>query len=338
MQMVVLKMKKTLSVMAGLMLALGLLAGPPALAQQDVSRLSDRLDRLEASVQEIRAHLLAGRPISAGRKSSAPSVSGGASAVDAAGLTVKLADLEQEIRELTGRVEQAEHENRQLKQRIDNLISDTDHRLNQVESTAPATDGDVRTVVVPDTGASDPIGTGRNAKTKILGTIPADKTPGTTTPAEPAVQPEPVAVVRTGTVTEAPAPAPSLPSDAKGKYDAAFALLRARRFAEAEAGFQSLLQEHPKDVLAGNAQYWIGETHYARKNYEQAADAFLTGYKNYRGSSKGPDNLLKLGITLNILGQKSDACAVFDELKSRYGKASASIVRRMKRERSKAGC
>lgn len=321
------------SLATGLVLVITMLGTQPG-QTQDISRLAERIDRLEASVQEIRAHVLGGRQISS--PSTAPrqiSPSGNSANIDAAGLTVKLADLEREIRELTGRLEQAEFENRQLKKRMDGLVSDTDHRLSQVQG--GQTDGGgaiTTTTVVEENGGGDPIGTGRNAKTKVLGTIPATKTPTGN------VIPPKVAAVGTGSVKQAPAPAPTSPDSAKGKYDAAFALLRARRFAEAEAGFQSVLDQHPKDALAGNAQYWIGETHYARKDYESAAAAFLTGFKKYRGSSKGPDNLLKLGITLTILGQKSDACAVFDELKSRYAKASASIIRRMKRERKKAGC
>ena len=37
--------------------------------------------------------------------------------------------------------------------------------------------------------------------------------------------------------------------------------------------------------------------------------AFAEGYKIYKSSPKGPDNLLKLGITLAVLGRKADACA-----------------------------
>ena len=44
--------------------------------------------------------------------------------------------------------------------------------------------------------------------------------------------------------------------------------------------------------------------------------AFAEGYKVYKASPKGPDNLLKLGVTLAVLGRKPDACAVFATLQS----------------------
>ena len=79
--------------------------------------------------------------------------------------------------------------------------------------------------------------------------------------------------------------------------------------AGAERGFKAFLQSHPKHALAGNAQYWLGESYYARRDYQNAMTAFAEGYKTYKASPKGPDNLLKLGITLAVLGRKADACA-----------------------------
>ncbi len=71
--------------------------------------------------------------------------------------------------------------------------------------------------------------------------------------------------------------------------------------AGAEQGFETFLQSNPKHVLAGNAQYWLGESYYARKDYQNAMTAFAEGYKNYKTSPKGPDNLLKLGLTLAVM-------------------------------------
>ena len=65
----------------------------------------------------------------------------------------------------------------------------------------------------------------------------------------------------------------------------------------------------PNDPLAGNAQYWIGETYYVRGQYKNAADAFLKGYKKYKSSEKAPDTLLRLGMALAELGQKDAACS-----------------------------
>jgi tol-pal system protein YbgF len=108
--------------------------------------------------------------------------------------------------------------------------------------------------------------------------------------------------------------------------------------AGAERGFKAFLQSNPKHTLAGNAQYWLGETYYARKDYQNAMTAFAEGYKNYKASPKGPDNLLKLGITLAVMGRKSDACQIFSKFSQDYPRAPDLQKRRVDQERQKNGC
>lgn len=108
--------------------------------------------------------------------------------------------------------------------------------------------------------------------------------------------------------------------------------------AGAERGFKAFLQSHPKHALAGNAQYWLGESYYARKDYQNAMTAFAEGYKVYKTSPKGPDNLLKLGITLAVMGRKADACQVFAKFSQDYPRATDLQKRRVDQERQKNSC
>ena len=109
-------------------------------------------------------------------------------------------------------------------------------------------------------------------------------------------------------------------------------------YAGAEVAFRELVDAYPNDPLAGNAQYWIGETYYVRGQYKNAADAFLKGYKKYKSSEKAPDTLLKLGMSLAELGQKDAACSTFDELKTKYPGAPEHIRDEAKAQRKQAGC
>ena len=93
-----------------------------------------------------------------------------------------------------------------------------------------------------------------------------------------------------------------------------------------------------KHALAGNAQYWLGETYYARRDYQNAMTAFAEGYKVYKASPKGPDNLLKLGVTLAVLGRKADACTVFAKFSQDYPRATDLQKRRVDQERQKNSC
>jgi tol-pal system protein YbgF len=121
-------------------------------------------------------------------------------------------------------------------------------------------------------------------------------------------------------------------------YNDAFKKLQDGDYAGAEKGFRTFVQRNPQHALAGNAQYWLGETYYARRDYQNAMTAFAEGYKAYKTSPKGPDNLLKLGVTLANLGRKPDACAIFARFAQDYPRATDLQKRRIVQERQKNGC
>ncbi|HQS14702.1 tol-pal system protein YbgF [Reyranella sp.] len=137
----------------------------------------------------------------------------------------------------------------------------------------------------------------------------------------------------------APVPTPAAgPANADQLYDEAIKKLQEGDYAAAERGFKTFIQRSPQSKLAGNAQYWLGETYYARRDYKNALTAFAEGYKVYKTSPKGPDNLLKLGITMSVLGRKPDACAVFARFNQDYPRATDLQKRRIEQERQKNGC
>ena len=98
------------------------------------------------------------------------------------------------------------------------------------------------------------------------------------------------------------------------QYNYAFGLMKQANYPAAEAAFKEFVEAHPKDQMAGNAQYWLGETYYARGKYMEAASAFADGYKRYPKSAKAPDALLKLGMSLARAEQKQNACVALAKL------------------------
>jgi tol-pal system protein YbgF len=136
----------------------------------------------------------------------------------------------------------------------------------------------------------------------------------------------------------APPPAAAASAGGDQMYNDAMKKLQDGDNAGAERGFKAFLQSHSKHALAGNAQYWLGESYYARKDYQNAMTAFAEGYKTYKTSPKGPDNLLKLGITLAVMGRKADACQVFAKFSQDYPRATDLQKRRVDQERQKNGC
>jgi tol-pal system protein YbgF len=127
-------------------------------------------------------------------------------------------------------------------------------------------------------------------------------------------------------------------ADAETLYQQGYGALLQKDYGSAEVTFRQLLENYPSDPLAGDAQYWLGETYYVRGQYKNAADAFLTGYKKYKSGQKAPETLLKLGMSLAELGQKDAACSTFNELKTKYPAAPGHIGDEAKAWRKKTDC
>jgi tol-pal system protein YbgF len=98
------------------------------------------------------------------------------------------------------------------------------------------------------------------------------------------------------------------------------------------------VQQHPDSGLAGNAQYWLGESYYARGRYADAAVAFAEGYKRYPKGSKASETLLKLAMSLGRADQKQNACIALVQLAHDFPHASSAVKQRAAAEKQRNGC
>ncbi len=126
--------------------------------------------------------------------------------------------------------------------------------------------------------------------------------------------------------------------DPKQLYETAYGYLLQQNYKNARSAFGEFLDLFPDDPLAGNAQYWLGETFYVRRKYRSAANAFLKGYQKYPRSNKAPDNLLKLSMSLERLGQKEAACSSFLELQEKFPRAAAHVKKKTRTEIRRLKC
>jgi tol-pal system protein YbgF len=138
---------------------------------------------------------------------------------------------------------------------------------------------------------------------------------------------------------EAPERVAALPgNDPVSLYNQGYGDLLRRDYASAEISFRKVVTRFPSEPLAGKAQYWLGETYYARGQFKDAAEAFLKSYKQYQSGEKAPDSLLKLGMALAALGQKDAACSSFNEFGAKYPGVDAQLQGQARAERLKIGC
>ena len=199
-----------------------------------------------------------------------------------------LDEVQGNVRQLRGRLEELEHGNEALAKQQRDLYADLDKRL------AAAAGGAVAA------GAAAGSATGETAAQG-----------GAATPA-----------------AAAGAAAGNAPSSVEqAVYTQAFDALKAGSYSVAITGFKDFLGTYPASPLAENAQYWLGEAYYVNHDYEAAAGAFRAVLKKWPDSRKAPDALLKLGYTQYAQKQYSAARATLTEVTRKYpGSDSAKLA------------
>ena len=114
-------------------------------------------------------------------------------------------------------------------------------------------------------------------------------------------------------------------------YEAAYSLLKEKKFKEAREKFAEFIKKFPKDGLAGNAQFWIGESYFAEKDFESAILAYETLIKNYTHSEKVPGALLKQGLSFAEIGDKKTAKVILDKLIEKYPDSREAALAKSKK-------
>ena len=126
--------------------------------------------------------------------------------------------------------------------------------------------------------------------------------------------------------------------DAQAQYKAGYDAIVCGDYTFAEEQFRQFIALYPKDPQAPDATNWLGEALLQRQAYDDAADVLLTGFQNYEKSPRAPDLLMKLAVALAGAGEGDTACRTFAEVSKRYPKQPAAFTQRLQQERAKAQC
>ncbi len=292
------------ALLAGVTLSLPL----PAHAQS--KDVLNRIERMENELETLNRAVYKGERPPANVNSNAAEISGN--------VELRIGQLENEIRTLTGKIEQQSYDIQQAQQKLDALEQDTRMRLDTIEAQLRA----------------------GGAASSASGQPPMQDTntiPPSTVGGMPAIlQPDPNAAADNGMVTGAETGAAV--TDAAGLYERGFAELKQQNYPAAEASFMAFMKQYPTHALAPNALYWLGETYYVRKQYDKASRAFAEAYQKYPSGPKGADNLLKLGMSLAGKGEKDNACIALKQLRKEYATGPEPVLRRGDQEMSTLGC
>jgi tol-pal system protein YbgF len=315
--------------MATVMLSLAAPAGAraQAAASPEIQSLLQRIERLQRDMNTLQRRVYRGEAPAA---AAAPTDDTGSAPLPggsnlAAAMQVRLDEIETQMRAFTGRLEETNHAISELTKKLEALTGDIDVRFQSLLSGAPATGATTAGTGAPPAAAAAP------AKPGVLGTLSLKDV------GKSGVGQARLAAPNGGKSNTAPESI--LPKGtAQAQYQFATSFLARSDWTRAEQALTAFMAAHGKHPLAGNAQYWLGESHYVRGDYSNAALAFAKGYKEFPKSAKGPDNLLKLGLSLANLKKTSSACKTFARVAKDFPGASAAIKSRAAAERKKLRC
>jgi len=235
---------------------------------------------------------------------------------------LKLNEIEDQFRELTNQFEEVNFKLDKLSSRVTKIQSDTQLRFSDLENSGTETKKTKKNLP----GSSQPADFGAN--------------PGYSVSNLPTKQETSSIESAQTVITEEPEKKESLLPDKppKEQYEFAVSFMKIGDYETAEFALKEFIQKNKSHDLAGNAQYWYGETFRIRQLYSDAATAYLDGYQNYPKSKKAPDNLLKLGVTMVQLGEKDQGCKMISGVKKEYPKASKSVLQKAQYEQKKFKC
>ncbi len=240
---------------------------------------------------------------------------------------LKLSELEEQFKILTNKFEEINFKLDKLSSRITKVQTDNQVRFQDLEKTR-FTSADslssTETKKLPGSGEAQDLG----------GVSDAD-----IAAAEQVQKTQSIESVGTVLTEETPRAEKILPdSSPEEQYKFAVSFIKVGDYETAELALREFVDNNSGHDLAGNAQYWYGETFRVRQLYQDAATAYLDGYKKYPKSSKAPVNLLKLGVMLVQIGEKEQGCTMILGVKDQYPKANQSIIQKAEYEKKKFSC
>jgi tol-pal system protein YbgF len=326
--------------------------------------LVPRFDALEQGFNRAKgavAQIYGGRPPADLDEEPAP-----AGGREAAALGLRIERLERDMRHMTGRIEELQHDILRLEDQLRAAKTDASAIPPRPAVPAPVATAAAATVTAPVAvqaqnglrrsdafdpaanptapGAPQPLGAAAPsaplstplaspAAARPAGSVAAAREPGQPldlTHGRAAAEPAPGVAA----IDAAPPPAQGPRDD----YEKALALLRSGQYEAAEKGFADFLAKNPKNKLVAGATFNLGESYFLRGRNREAAEKYLEIKTKYAQSALAPEAMLRLGQSLNAIGAKEQACASYGEIGVNYPTAAQKIRDAADRESKKLQC
>ena len=251
--------------------------------------------------------------------------------------TLRLGTLEQQVRELNGRIEEMNFLVLQLQEELRKQKEDNEFRFQDLEGgAAPEQRGDV----APTDGDREVADLDRDSAR------PQPGSPPRTLGEVPAEGDDLTGDIVTGSLNlDADFASDTALAAAVGRaktpetlYETGYDFALAGEYGRAEQVFRLHRRRFPDAENGAQATYWLGESLIALDRPEEAAEVLLDGHETFEDSAWAPDMLMKVGVAMGLLGNDDIACATFSEVDRLYPMLPLRTATTLSRERAEVGC
>ncbi|WP_233402711.1 tol-pal system protein YbgF [Marinomonas transparens] len=209
----------------------------------------------------------------------------------AAELLFQLETLQQEVQYLNGKLEEQEHELKQMKARQRDRYIDLDKRISLLMSSS----------VKKEPVAVTAVPSAKPTATPALTIVKVNKQ-------EPLFSSPPIAPISLQPVSP----------QAQDAYNNAYNFIRQKQYESANSAFTQFVKDFPDNSLTGNGYYWLGELKLVLGEPNEALTSFSTVINKFPGHSKEPDALYKLGIVSDQVGDSAKAKSYLQDVIKRF--------------------
>ena len=287
-----------------------------ALAGSAHAQDNGRVDRLEKQVRELRAIVFQGRDtgqaVEVKLAGPDPAVSAVEQRLDAVDATLR--QLSGQLEVMTHDADEARHSSQALRDQTGELrgqLKDLSDRVGRLEAQFAPGAAAGQIPPPPTDNSVPPPPTGPNGSDATAAAQAADSG-------------------RLGgpsSAPDAPPPAAAAPAGPADVYRAARARVTSGDYAGAASAFQDYVTRYPSAKNLSEAYYWMGESDYAREDFQDATPAYARALKGWPKTAWAGDATVKLARALVETNRSTEACAALAEFDHRFSSTAGPATK-----------
>jgi tol-pal system protein YbgF len=121
----------------------------------------------------------------------------------------------------------------------------------------------------------------------------------------------------------------------KRDFEAALAIFRSGKFAEANAAFAGFVRQYPRSGYVPSARFWLGNAQYAAREYKEAIGNFKSLLSEAPNHARAPEAALSIANCQIELKETRTARKTLEDLLRAYPQSEAAVAAKERLSRLK---